>query len=63
MWGSCAMMVMERGLKGIASVPDHLMDVGVDDTNLRSLCDVSNVITRKNYAVRITVRVYPMRGR
>lgn len=57
------MMVMERGLKGIASVPDHLMDVGVDDTNLRSLCDVSNVITRKNYAVRITVRVYPMRGR
>ncbi|MEP4197052.1 MAG: FAD-binding protein [Aliishimia sp.] len=49
---------MTRGLKGIAEVSDALMDVGVDDSNLafnltwhdwlnlRSLCDVSQVITK-----------------
>lgn len=49
---------MQRGLKGIAAVSDALMDVGVDDSNLafnltwhdwlnlRSLCDVSEVITK-----------------
>ena len=49
---------MERGLKGIADVSDALMDVGVADDNLafnltwhdwlnlRSLCDVSEVITK-----------------
>jgi fumarate reductase flavoprotein subunit len=49
---------MERGLKGIADVSDALMDVGVADDNLafnltwhdwlnlRSLCDISEVITK-----------------
>jgi fumarate reductase flavoprotein subunit len=49
---------MERGLSGIAQVSDALMDVGVDGCNLafnltwhdwlnlRSLCDVSEVITK-----------------
>ncbi|MEP3946700.1 FAD-binding protein [Ascidiaceihabitans sp.] len=49
---------MKRGLAGIAQVSDALMDVGVDDRNLafnltwhdwlnlRSLCDISEVITR-----------------
>lgn len=49
---------MSRGLQGIAQVSDALMDVGVDDSNLafnltwhdwlnlRSLCDISEVITR-----------------
>ncbi len=49
---------MERGLKGIAEVSDSLMDVGVDASNLafnltwhdwlnlRSLCDISEVITK-----------------
>jgi fumarate reductase flavoprotein subunit len=49
---------MERGLNGIAKVSDALMDVGVDDSNLafnltwhdwlnlRSLCDISEVITK-----------------
>ncbi len=49
---------MERGLKGIATVSDALMDVGVDSStlafnltwhdwlNLRSLCDISEVITK-----------------
>ncbi|MEP3920533.1 FAD-binding protein [Ascidiaceihabitans sp.] len=49
---------MKRGLTGIAQVSDALMDVGVDDSNLafnltwhdwlnlRSLCDISEVITK-----------------
>lgn len=49
---------MKRGLTGIANVSDALMDVGVDDSNLafnltwhdwlnlRSLCDISEVITK-----------------
>lgn len=49
---------MKRGLNGIATVSDALMDVGVDDSNLafnltwhdwlnlRSLCDISEVITK-----------------
>ncbi|MEP3920572.1 FAD-binding protein, partial [Ascidiaceihabitans sp.] len=49
---------MKRGLAGIAQVSDALMDVGVDDSNLafnltwhdwlnlRSLCDISEVITK-----------------
>ncbi len=49
---------MRRGLQGIASVSDALMDVGVDGSNLafnltwhdwlnlRSLCDISAVITQ-----------------
>ena len=49
---------MKRGLRGIAEVSDALMDVGVEGSNLafnltwhdwlnlRSLCDVSEVITR-----------------
>ncbi|WP_293448730.1 FAD-binding protein [Planktotalea sp.] len=49
---------MQRGLQGIADVSDRLMDVGVADDNLafnltwhdwlnlRSLCDVSEVITK-----------------
>jgi fumarate reductase flavoprotein subunit len=49
---------MKRGLNGIAKVSDALMDVGVDDSNLafnltwhdwlnlRSLCDISEVITK-----------------
>lgn len=53
---------MERGLKGIAAVSDSLMDVGVDGStlafnltwhdwlNLRSLCDISEVITKAGLA-------------
>jgi fumarate reductase flavoprotein subunit len=53
---------MKRGLTGIANVSDALMDVGVDDSNLafnltwhdwlnlRSLCDVSEVITKAGIA-------------
>jgi len=53
---------MERGLKGISEVSAALMDVGVDDTNLafnltwhdwmnlRSLCDISEVITKAGIA-------------
>jgi fumarate reductase flavoprotein subunit len=53
---------MRRGLKGIAEVSDALMDVGVDDSNLafnltwhdwlnlRSLCDVSEVIAKAGIA-------------
>ncbi|MEP4979163.1 FAD-binding protein [Ascidiaceihabitans sp.] len=53
---------MKRGLAGIAQVSDALMDVGVDDSNLafnltwhdwlnlRSLCDISEVITRAGIA-------------
>lgn len=49
---------MKRGLSGIAEVSDALMDVGVDGSdlafnltwhdwlNLRSLCDISEVITK-----------------
>lgn len=49
---------MKRGLTGIADVSDALMNVGVDDSNLafnltwhdwlnlRSLCDISEVITK-----------------
>jgi fumarate reductase flavoprotein subunit len=49
---------MKRGLTGIADVSDALMNVGVDDSNLafnltwhdwlnlRSLCDISQVITK-----------------
>ncbi|MEP1519915.1 FAD-binding protein [Ascidiaceihabitans sp.] len=49
---------MKRGLAGITQVSDALMDVGVDDSNLafnltwhdwlnlRSLCDISEVITK-----------------
>ncbi len=62
MWDEVGVMrtkaSMERGLTGIAGVSDQLMDVGVDDANLafnltwhdwlnlRSLCDVSEVITK-----------------
>ena len=62
MWEEVGVMRTEaglnRGLKGIAQVSDALMDVGVDDgnlafnltwhdwLNLRSLCDVSEVITK-----------------
>ncbi|MEY1554446.1 L-aspartate oxidase [Yoonia sp. R2331] len=53
---------MKRGLTGIAAVSDALMDVGVDDgnlafnltwhdwLNLRSLCDISQVITKAGLA-------------
>ena len=53
---------MKRGLSGIAGVSDALMDVGVDDSNLafnltwhdwlnlRSLCDVSEVIAQAGIA-------------
>ena len=53
---------MQRGLSGIAEVSDALMDVGVDDSNLafnltwhdwlnlRSLCDISEVITKAGIA-------------
>ena len=53
---------MKRGLEGIAQVSDALMDVGVDGgnlafnltwhdwLNLRSLCDVSEVVTRAGIA-------------
>ncbi|MEP1586163.1 MAG: FAD-binding protein [Tateyamaria sp.] len=53
---------MKRGLAGIADVSDALMNVGVDDgnlafnltwhdwLNLRSLCDVSEVITKAGIA-------------
>ena len=53
---------MERGLKGIADVSNALMDVGVDDSNLafnltwhdwlnlRSLCDVSEIIAKAGIA-------------
>lgn len=53
---------MKRGLTGIADVSDALMNVGVDDSNLafnltwhdwlnlRSLCDISEVITKAGIA-------------
>ncbi|MEO0401766.1 MAG: FAD-binding protein [Pseudomonadota bacterium] len=53
---------MKRGLRGIAAVSDALMDAGVDASNLafnltwhdwlnlRSLCDVSEVITKAGIA-------------
>lgn len=53
---------MKRGLDGIAQVSDALMDVGVDASNLafnltwhdwlnlRSLCDISQVITKAGIA-------------
>jgi fumarate reductase flavoprotein subunit len=53
---------MKRGLTRIAEVSDALMDVGVDDSNLafnltwhdwlnlRSLCDISEVITKAGIA-------------
>ncbi len=53
---------MQRGLQGIAQVSDELMDVGVssdnlafnltwhDWLNLRSLCDISEVITKAGIA-------------
>jgi fumarate reductase flavoprotein subunit len=53
---------MKRGLKGIAEVSEALMEVGVDGSNLafnltwhdwlnlRSLCDISEVITRAGLA-------------
>jgi len=53
---------MKRGLAGIADVSRALMDVGVDDSilafnltwhdwlNLRSLCDISEVITKAGIA-------------
>ncbi|PUB09796.1 L-aspartate oxidase [Yoonia sediminilitoris] len=53
---------MKRGLKGIAKVSDALMDVGVESSNLafnltwhdwlnlRSLCDVSEVIAKAGIA-------------
>jgi fumarate reductase flavoprotein subunit len=53
---------MKRGLTGIAEVSDALMDVGVNDSNLafnltwhdwlnlRSLCDISEVITKAGLA-------------
>ncbi|MEP3847483.1 MAG: FAD-binding protein [Paracoccaceae bacterium] len=53
---------MKRGLTGIAQVSDALMDVGVDASNLafnltwhdwlnlRSLCDISDVITQAGIA-------------
>lgn len=53
---------MKRGLKGIAEVSEALMEVGVDSSNLafnltwhdwlnlRSLCDISEVITRAGLA-------------
>ncbi|MFA8440299.1 L-aspartate oxidase [Yoonia sp.] len=53
---------MKRGLKGIAEVSDALMDVGVENSNLafnltwhdwlnlRSLCDVSEVIAKAGIA-------------
>lgn len=62
MWAEVGVMRteagMKRGLKGIAEVSDALMDVGVDSSNLafnltwhdwlnlRSLCDVSEVIAK-----------------
>jgi fumarate reductase flavoprotein subunit len=66
MWDNVGVMRtkagMERGLVGIAQVSDSLMDVGVDPSNLafnltwhdwlnlRSLCDISEVITRAGLA-------------
>ncbi|SEV88368.1 fumarate reductase flavoprotein subunit [Cognatiyoonia koreensis] len=66
MWEDVGVMrtkaAMERGLKGIATVSDALMDVGIaadnlafnltwhDWLNLRSLCDISEVITRAGLA-------------
>jgi fumarate reductase flavoprotein subunit len=66
MWEDVGVMRTEagmiRGLKGIAQVSDALMDVGVaadnlafnltwhDWLNLRSLCDVSEVITKAGIA-------------
>lgn len=53
---------MQRGLQGIKAVSDQLMHIGVDDTNLafnltwhdwlnlRSLCDISDVITKAGIA-------------
>jgi len=53
---------MQRGLQGIKAVSEALMDIGVDNTtlafnlswhdwlNLRSLCDVSTVITQAGIA-------------
>jgi len=53
---------MQRGLTVIADVSDALMDVGVDGSNLafnltwhdwlnlRSLCDISEVITKAGLA-------------
>ena len=53
---------MKRGLKGISVVSDALMDVGVDDgdlafnltwhdwLNLRSLCDISEVVAKAGIA-------------
>jgi fumarate reductase flavoprotein subunit len=53
---------MKRGVTGIAQVSDALMDIGVDSSNLafnltwhdwlnlRSLCDVSEVITKAGIA-------------
>ncbi|MEO0863525.1 MAG: FAD-binding protein [Pseudomonadota bacterium] len=53
---------MKRGLAGIAEVSDALMDVGVDGSNLafnltwhdwlnlRSLCDISEIITKAGIA-------------
>ncbi len=66
MWEDVGVMRTEagmlRGLQGIAQVSDALMDVGVEDSNLafnltwhdwlnmRSLCDISEVITRAGLA-------------
>jgi len=66
MWDEVGVMrtetSMKRGLSGIASVSDALMDVGVmgdnlafnltwhDWLNLRSLCDISEVITKAGLA-------------
>lgn len=66
MWEEVGVMRTEaglkRGLNGIADVSDALMNIGVDDSNLafnltwhdwlnlRSLCDVSEVITKAGIA-------------
>ncbi|WP_371228424.1 L-aspartate oxidase [Roseovarius sp. 2305UL8-3] len=66
MWDNVGVMRdragMERGLKGIKEVSDALIDVGVDGSNLafnltwhdwlnlRSLCDISEVITKAGIA-------------
>ncbi|MDG1340989.1 MAG: FAD-binding protein [Paracoccaceae bacterium] len=66
MWGDVGVMRTEAGLKrgreGIAAVSDALMDVGVDGSNLafnltwhdwlnlRSLCDISDVIAQAGIA-------------
>ena len=66
MWDEVGVMrtetSMKRGLSGVASVSDALMDVGVmgdnlafnltwqDWLNLRSLCDISEVITKAGLA-------------